>query len=128
MAKLQAEARIAAAKGEAEAQLLIAQAEANAIKAKSVEIARALGFEILETLVFETDENGDPVQTAVEYTINFEGKSEAQIAMITDYLKYVAYLEAWNGELPDTVVTGENGSFILPLPGGEESAPEADKA
>ena len=122
VARLNAEARIAEAQGDAEARLLIAQAEANAIKAKSVEIARALGFDILETPVFEKDETGKEVQTGVEYEISFEGKSDAQIALITEYLKYIEYLEAWNGELPDTVVTGENGSFILPLP----SQPQTD--
>ena len=117
VAKLNAEARIAEAEGDAEARLLIAQAEANAIKAKSIEIARALGFAILETPVYEQNAAGENVQTGTEYAIDFTGKSDAQIALITEYLKYIEYLEAWNGELPDTVVTGEGGSFILPLPG-----------
>ncbi len=122
VARLNAEARIAEAQGDAEARLLIAQAEANAIKAKSVEIARALGFTILETPVYEENEAGESVQTGVEYEIDFTDKSDAQIALITEYLKYIEYLEAWNGELPDTVVTGEGGSFILPLPNtGTES-------
>ncbi len=116
VAKLNAEARIAAAQGDAEATLLIAQAEANAIKAKSVEIARALGFTIKETPVMETDEEGNEVQTGVEYEIDFTDKSDAQIALITEYLKYIEYLEAWDGKLPDTVVTGEGASLILPLP------------
>ncbi len=116
VAKLNAEARIASAEGDAQATLLIAQAEANALKLKSVEIARALGFSILEKDVFETDEEGNEVKAGVEYSIDFEGKSDAQIAMISDYLKYIAYLEAWDGKLPETFVGGEGASFILPLP------------
>ena len=116
VAKLQAEARIAAAEGDAEAQLLLARAEANAIKAKAVEIARALGFTIKETPVFAENEAGERVQTGIEYEIDFTGKSDAQISLITEYLKYVAYLEKWDGKLPDTFVSGENGSFILRFP------------
>ena len=116
VAKLQAVARIAAAEGDAEAQLLLARAEANATKAKSVEIARALGFTIKETPVFEENEAGEQVQTGVEYEIDFTDKSDEQIALITEYLKYIAYLEKWDGHLPDTFVSGEGGSFILPFP------------
>ncbi len=116
VAKLQAEARIATAKGDAEAQLLIARAEANAIKAKSIEVARALGFKINETAVYETDEQGNEVQSGTEYEIVFEGESDARVAMITDYLKYIEYLSAWDGKLPDTVVTDGSASVILPLP------------
>lgn len=110
VAKLQAEARIAAATAEAESQVLIAQAEARSIKEKSIEIARALGFEITETQI------ADGENVSVEYNINFEGKSAEEIAVIADYLKYIEYLSKWNGELPD-VMLGENGAqVILPLP------------
>ena len=118
VAKLQAQARIAEAEGDAEARLVIAQAEANAIKAKSVEIARALGFKILETPVFEEDGTGNSIQTGIEYEIDFTGQTDERVALIADYLKYIAYLEAWDGKLPDTLVTSEGGSFILPFPGG----------
>ena len=117
VAKLNAQARIAEAEGDAEARLVIAQAEANAIKAKSVEIARALGFTIKETPVYEEDEEGNSVQTGVEYEIDFAGESDEKIALITEYLKYIEYLEAWDGKLPGTLVTGEGGSFLLPFPG-----------
>ncbi len=121
VAKLEAEARIEAARGDAEARLLIAQAEANAIKANSIEIARALGFDILETPVYETDESGQNVAVGVEYSIDFTGKSDEQIALITEYIKYIEYLEAWDGKLPETVVTGDGANFLLPLPGGSAS-------
>lgn len=116
VAKLQAQARIAEAEGDAKAKLVIAQAEADAIKAKSIEVARALGFRITETPVYEENEAGERVQTGTEYAIDFEGKTDEQIALIADYLKFIAYLESWNGELPDTYVGGDGGSVILPLP------------
>lgn len=108
VARLQAEARIAAANAEAESAILIAQAEAQSIKAKSIEIARALGFQILEKEI--TD--GETV--SIEYTIDFEGKSAEEIAVIADYLKYVEYLSKWNGELPGVLVTDGSAQVIIP--------------
>ncbi len=111
VAKLAAQARIAQAEGDAEAQLVMAQAEANAIKAKSIEIARALGFTIDETPLLSDD---GETQIGVEYTINFDGKTPEEIQLIADYMKYLEYLSKWNGELPD-VVTGESATVVLPL-------------
>lgn len=111
VAKLAAQARIAQAEGDAEAQLVMAQAEANAIKAKSIEIARALGFTIDETPLLSDD---GETQIGVEYTINFDGKTAEEIQVIADYMKYLEYLAKWNGELP-SVVTGESATVVLPL-------------
>ena len=36
--------------------------------------------------------------------------------LVEDYLQYLAYLEAWNGELPD-VVAGDDALSII-VPGG----------
>lgn len=124
VAKLQAEARIAEAEGDAEAKLVIAQAEANAIKARSVEVARMLGFTILEKEIKEKDAEGNEVVTGIEYTIDFTDKKQEEIALISDYLKYVEYLNAWDGKLPDVLVTGEGASVILPLPdSGNDTQP-----
>lgn len=111
VAKLEAEARIAAARGESEAKVLAAQAEARSIKEKSIEVARALGFTITETEV--TDEEGN---ASLEYNIDFTGKTSAEIALISEYLKYVEYLSVWNGELPGVMVTDGNAQIILPTP------------
>lgn len=104
VSKLAAQAAVAKAEGNAEAELAIATAEARAIKLKSVEIARMLGFSIKET------KNGDEV----EYEIDFSGKSFEEISVISDYLKYIEYLESWNGELPATLVTDGKAQIILP--------------
>lgn len=113
VAKLAAEARIAAAQGDAQAQVELAKAEAQTIKEKSIEAARMLGFTINETEV--KDENGEV--TAIEYTIDFTGKTESEIALIAEYLKYKEYLAKWNGELPD-VMTGESATIMIPMPNG----------
>ena len=113
VAKKNAEATVAKAEADAQAQKLVAQAEAQAIAYKSVEVARMLGFTILEETVTQTVD-GEQVTTIV-YSIDFTGKSAEELALISEYLKYVEYLDAWNGELPDTVVTDSSGaSIILP--------------
>lgn len=110
VAKLQAQAKLEKAKADAEAQIEVARAEATAVKLKSVEVARALGFTILETEI--TDEAG--VVTSVEYEIDFTGKSAEEVQLITEYLKYIEYLSKWNGELPD-VMTGDSASIMIPV-------------
>ena len=101
LAKKQAEAELAKAEGEAKAQVEIAKAQAETIKSKSLEIARMLGFEI------------------VDGEIIMDGKSPEQIAAISEYLKYITYLEKWSGELPE-VITGDSSNVLLPLPNNEK--------
>ena len=112
VAKLQAQAKIEKAKADAEAQIEVARAEAESVKLKSIEVARALGFNINETEIL--DENG--IVTSVEYDIDFEGKSSEEIKLITEYLKYIEYLSKWNGELPG-VITGDSASIMIPTTG-----------
>ncbi len=112
VAKKQAEAKIEVAKADAQAQVLVARAEANAIKAKSIEVARALGFTVKETLV-ESGE-GDNADTEIEYEIDFTGKSEAEIKLITEYLKYIEYLAKWDGKLPEVMLNDGNATIMIP--------------
>lgn len=107
VAKLAAEAKLEASKADAEAQVKIAEAEAKAIKLKSIEVARTLGFDILETTT-----NVDGVEV-VEYNIDFTGKSAEEIKLISEYLKYMEYLAKWDGKLP-TVVTDGSASIYIP--------------
>lgn len=109
VAKLDAEAKLAEAKGEADAIEAIAIAEANAIKTKSIEVARMLGFEILEQEVIVDD------VAVKEYTISFEGKTAEEIKVISDYLQYIEYLSVWDGKLP-SVVTGDQATIMIPKP------------
>ena len=55
----------------------------------------------------------DGVVTAVEYEIDFEGKTTEEINLITEYLKYIEYLSKWDGKLP-SVMTGEGASIMIP--------------
>ena len=109
VAKLEAQAKLEKAKADAEAQIEVARAEAQSVKLKSVEVARALGFTIKENEI--KDEND--VVTAVEYEIDFEGKTDEEIKLITDYLKYIEYLSKWDGKLP-SVITGDSASIMIP--------------
>ncbi len=110
VAKLAAQAKIEKAKADAEAQIEVARAEAEAVKLKSIEVARALGFTITETEILDDDN----VVVAVEYEIDFEGKTTEEIQLITEYLKYIEYLGKWDGKLP-TVMTGDSASIMLPV-------------
>ena len=109
VAKLDAQAKIEKAKADAEAQIQVATAEAKAIKLKSIEVARALGFTITETEVVEND-----VVVGIEYEIDFTGKSAEEVQLITEYLKYIEYLSKWNGELPN-VMTGDSANVMIPV-------------
>jgi hypothetical protein len=109
VAKLQAQAKLEKAKADAEAQVEVARAEAEAVKLKSIEVARALGFNIKENQVL----NDEGEFVGIEYEIDFEGKSAEEIQLITEYLKYIEYLSKWNGELPD-VITGDSANIMIP--------------
>ena len=110
VAKLQAQAKIEKAKADAEAQIEVARAEAESVKLKSIEVARALGFVINETEL----KNEEGVVTAIEYTIDFEGKTAEEIQLITEYLKYIEYLSKWDGKLPE-VMTGDSANIMIPV-------------
>ena len=109
VAKLQAQAKLERAKADAEAQIEVARAEAEAVKLKSIEVARALGFNILENKILDDD----GIVTAIEYQIDFEGKTSEEIELITEYLKYIEYLSKWDGKLPE-VVAGDSASIMIP--------------
>ncbi|MDE5755817.1 MAG: prohibitin family protein [Clostridia bacterium] len=114
VAKLDAQAKIEKAKADAQAQIEVARAEAQALKLKSVEVARALGFNITESNV--TDDDG--VVIATNYDIDFTGKSDEEIKLITEYLKYIEYLSKWDGKLPDVIGDGTGIMITVPQPNG----------
>ncbi len=87
MAKLTAEANIAKAQGDAQAVQVRAQAEANAIKLKSLEIARMMGFDVVVDKENSTEEE-------TVYVIDFTGKTRKKsklyptISNMSNILKY----------------------------------------
>ena len=108
IAKAKAEAKIAQAQGDADAQLKLAQAEATALKLKSIEIARALGFTVNMVEI-----QGEDGSTLIECEIDFVGKSAEEIKLITEYLKYIEYLNKWDGKLP-SVMTENGANVVIP--------------
>lgn len=108
-AEAEAQAKVIAAEAERDAQVELSRAEAISIQLKSVEIARTLGFTVNEREA--VDEDGNPT---VEYQIDFTGKSPEEIALITDYLKYMEYLAKWDGKLP-TVITQDGANVVIPM-------------
>lgn len=111
VAEQEAKAIVAKARAEADSQVAIAQADARAIMLKSVEVARMLGYTVNET-VTETEDGAKETAYAIEYDETHTG------ADIAEYMKYIEYLSAWDGKLPQ-VVAGENGFMItVPSTGG----------
>ena len=108
---INAQKELEVAKLAAEAKVEVAKAEAVALQRKSVEVARALGFTILEKEI--KDENG--IVTDIEYAVDFTGQSDEKVALITEYLKYMEYVAKWDGKLP-TVVSGDSASIFIPMP------------
>ena len=106
VAKLTAEKKIKEAEGNAEAQLIIAQAEAKAATSKFVELAKSLGYTVTETI-------DEEISTYVIDTATGPGVDKFN-TLVTNYLEYLAYLEKWDGKLPN-VVSGEDAlSIIVP--------------
>lgn len=103
VAKLEANAKLAAAEGDAKAKETIAQAEANAIKIKAVEAARFVGLTVTET----TTEEG------TLYTVDYTSATAEQTKLITEYMEYIAYLEKWDGKFPE-VMTDSNAQILIP--------------
>lgn len=111
VAEQEAKALVAKAQAEADAQVAAAKAEARAITLKSVEIARMLGYTVNSEITTETDIDGTETSVTVYEIVYDEIHTGADIA---EYMKYVEYLSAWDGKLPQ-VVAGENG-FMITLP------------
>lgn len=92
----EADAMKALAEAEAEKLKVIAQAEAQALRLKSVELARSLGIRITSVNGAEAIDSSDP-----------------NISKLASYLEYIAYLEAWDGKLPEVMLDGST-SYIIP--------------
>ena len=106
VAKLNAEKKIKEAEGNAEAQIILAQAEAKAATSKFVELSRSLGYTINEVV-------NEEITTYVIDTATGPGVDKFA-TLVTSYLEYLAYLEKWNGELPQVVSGDDALSIIVP--------------
>lgn len=139
VAKLEAQKKIEEARGNAEAQKILAQASAEAATYKIIELAKTLGYDVTETYIYSVttrdgegnvvsvlektftekqNESDDVVFVGTNYVIDITSGPGAEKfkSLVEDYLQYLAYLEQWNGELPD-VVAGDDALSII-VPGG----------
>jgi regulator of protease activity HflC (stomatin/prohibitin superfamily) len=127
VAKLEAQRKIEEARGDAEAQKIVAGAAAEAATYNIIELARVLGYDVAETYVYSV--NGIETQSAVKQAesdtviylktiyvidVNSGPGAEKFKSLVEDYLAYLAYLEHWNGELPDVVAGDDAVSIIVP--------------
>jgi|AGTN01.1.fsa_nt_gi Membrane protease subunits, stomatin/prohibitin homologs len=108
VAVLNARMALTRAQGEADAAVAAAKGQAQALKAQTIEVARMLGFTIID-ITQEID--GEQVVVGAE--IDTTGKTGEEIQLIAEYIKYIKYLETWDGQLPD-VVAGDDFQILFP--------------
>lgn len=127
VAKLEAQKKIEEARGNAEAQKIIAQATAEAATYKVIELAKSLGYTVEETYLYSIDgvetkcatkqvETETTIYLGTQYIIDItSGPGAANFkSLVEDYLQYLAYLEVWNGELPQVMAGDDAISIIVP--------------
>ena len=127
VAKLEAQKKIEEARGNAEAQKIIAQATAEAATYKIIELAKSIGYTVDETYLYSVDGIETPFTTkqaetettiflGTKYVIDINsGPGAANFkTLVEDYLQYLAYLEVWNGELPQVMAGDDAISIIVP--------------
>ena len=129
VAKLEAQKKIEEARGNAEAQKIVAQATAEAATYKIIELAKVIGYTVNETYLYSVDgvetefatkqsETDTVIFLGTKYVVDVTTGPGADNfkKLVEDYLQYLAYLEQWNGELPQ-VVAGDDALSII-VPGG----------
>lgn len=127
VAKLEAQKKIEEAKGNAEAQKILAQATAEAATYKIIELANTIGYTVDETYLYSVDgvetvfaakqqETDNVVYLGTESVIDVTSGPGADKfkALVEDYLQYLAYLEKWDGVLPEVVAGDDAISIIVP--------------
>lgn len=127
VAKLEAQRKIEQARGDAEAQKIIAQATAEAATYKIIELAKSIGYTVNETYLYSVDgletifdakqlETETTIYLGTKYVIDINsGPGAANFkSLVEDYLQYLAYLEVWNGQLPQVMAGDDAISIIVP--------------
>ena len=128
-ARIEAEKKIVEAQADAQQQIILAEAAAKAATAKVIELARATGFPIETAYVYSNSETGlsevhdTPIAETetikfveTRYTISYDAThtKDDLDKLVISYLEYLAYLEKWNGELPQVVAGDDALSIIVP--------------
>lgn len=127
VARLEAERKLVEAQGDAAAQLAIAEAQAKAAAYKIVELARTLGFPVTTSYVYSENgfrkvfadpqaETEDLVYIGEQYIITYDADhtKEDLDRLVISYLEYLAYLEAWDGHLPEVVAGDDSLDILIP--------------
>ena len=127
VAKLEAQKKIEEARGDAEAQKILAQATAEDATYKIIELAKTIGYDVNETYLYSVDgvETAYNAKQAETETVIFLGTKyviDVQTGpgvdkfntLVEDYLQYLAYLEKWDGKLPQVVAGDDALSIIVP--------------
>jgi len=102
VAEIEAEKKIIEANADAAVVKIAADAAAKATVARIVELARTVGFTVNET------------ETGYEIIFDAIHTEEMFKSIVEDYIKYLEYLEQWNGELPQVVAGDDAVSIIVP--------------
>lgn len=127
VAKLEAQKKIEEAKGNAEAQKILAQATAEAATYKIIELANTIGYDVNETYLYSVNgvetaysvkqvEDENTIYLGTEYVIDVTTGPGADKfkGLVEDYLQYLAYLEEWDGKLPEVMAGDDAISIIVP--------------
>lgn len=127
VAKLEAQRKIEEAKGNAEAQKILAQATAEAATYKIIELANTIGYTVEETYLYSVDGVETVFATKQQETDNVVYLGTQSVidvtsgpgtdkfkSLVEDYLQYLAYLEKWDGVLPEVVSGDDAISIIVP--------------
>ena len=128
-ARIAAEKKIVEAQADAQQQIILAEAAAKAATAKVIELARATGFPIETAYVYSNSETGlsevhnTPIAETetikfveTRYTISYDAThtKDDLDKLVISYLEYLAYLEKWDGKLPEVVAGDDAISIIVP--------------
>ena len=127
VAKLEAQKKIEEAKGNAEAQKILAQATAEAATYKIIELAKTIGYTVNESYLYSVDgveaeyvakqaESDTVIYLGTKYIIDVTSGpgTEKFKSLVEDYLQYLAYLEQWDGKLPEVMAGDDAISIIVP--------------
>ena len=112
VARLNAEKALAEAKGMADAEVAVATGAAQALKIQYIETARMLGLPVEETVLCDDEGN----ISGYEYEIDTVNATDAQYKVLEEYMRYINYLQTWDGKLPTVIGDGSliGGIIIQP--------------
>ncbi len=116
VAKAKAEAKLIEAEAEKKAQAEVAKAEAIKLKYNAIEMAKALGLTVAET-------NDPDTGLITSYKITYGTEDADKAKLMTQYLEYIVYLETWDGELPETLVTDDSATIMVPTTTSSTTTP-----